>query len=430
MSTQSLLSILIPIFNVEKYLKECLDSIVKQSLKDIEIICINDGSTDSSLEIIKVFMKNDSRIKLINKSNSGYGDSMNQGLKLASGKYIGIVESDDIADETMFAKLYHLAVTNSFPDIVKSNYYEFWSTIDNRKIRDNIPKHLINKVSLPRKDSAIHLAIQSIWSAIYRRNFLLNNEIYFNPTPGASYQDVSFYFLTLVQAKSVYCTENAYLNYRKDNDNSSVKSKDKVYCVVEEFAFIERYLLNHNVKDLDFLINSLKFEIYLRNYHRIDLQYKLEFLKYFRDEFIKENTLNLIDINYFPKLNIKLLKSLLHSEQLFMQELENHTLDYLIPLCKKLEFELKELPYTSVVLYGFNDLAKKMIQRNKWNIIEIIDRNQAGDVYNDISIQSILEVSLTDNKIIIITAVNPIFIQQIKMDIIKINSNIRIISLN
>ena len=92
-------SILIPIFNVEKYLRQCLDSAVNQTLKDIEIICINDGSTDSSLEILKEYAKVYNSIKIINKQNTGYGHSMNCGLKLAKGEYIGIIESDDFADK-------------------------------------------------------------------------------------------------------------------------------------------------------------------------------------------------------------------------------------------------------------------------------------------------------------------------------------------
>ena len=91
-------SLLIPIYNVERYLPECLDSAIGQSLGDIEIICINDGSTDSSPDIIAQYAAKDPRIKVIDKPNSGYGCSMNMGLHAASGDYIGILESDDFFD--------------------------------------------------------------------------------------------------------------------------------------------------------------------------------------------------------------------------------------------------------------------------------------------------------------------------------------------
>ena len=95
-------SIVVPVYNVEKYLDECIESIINQSLNDIEIICVNDGSTDSSLEILNNYAQKDKRIIVINKSNSGYGNTMNIGINAAKGEYIGIIESDDFADTKMF----------------------------------------------------------------------------------------------------------------------------------------------------------------------------------------------------------------------------------------------------------------------------------------------------------------------------------------
>lgn len=107
-------SVVVPIYNVEKYLRECLDSLVGQTLKEIEIICVDDGSTDSSKEIIREYMQKDTRVKMIAKEkNSGYGNSMNQGFDMASGEYVGILESDDFAEPAMFEKLYETARENA-----------------------------------------------------------------------------------------------------------------------------------------------------------------------------------------------------------------------------------------------------------------------------------------------------------------------------
>ena len=95
MKKQPLISIIIPVYNVEQYLDECMKSLINQTLKDIEIICINDGSTDNSLEILKGYAEKDDRIKIIDKENGGYGIAMNMGLKAATGEYIGILEPDD-----------------------------------------------------------------------------------------------------------------------------------------------------------------------------------------------------------------------------------------------------------------------------------------------------------------------------------------------
>ena len=117
-------SIIVPIFNVEKYLRECLDSLINQTLDDIEIICVNDGSTDNSAQILQEYRFKDKRIKVINKENSGYGISMNMGLDVANGEFIGIVESDDFADSKMFEDLYNLAKEKN-ADIVKSDWLEY-----------------------------------------------------------------------------------------------------------------------------------------------------------------------------------------------------------------------------------------------------------------------------------------------------------------
>ena len=132
------ISIVVPVYNVEKYLKKCIESIINQSLQDIEIICVNDGSTDSSLEILNDFASKDKRVVVINKTNSGYGHTMNMGLNTATGEYIGIIESDDFADLRMFEELYKLAKDND-ADIVKGDWYNYWSKNDfARKKQQNL----------------------------------------------------------------------------------------------------------------------------------------------------------------------------------------------------------------------------------------------------------------------------------------------------
>ena len=98
-------SVVIPCYNVEKYLHQCLDSVVNQTLKELEIICVNDGSKDSTLAIIQEYAARDDRIRIVDKPNGGYGESMNRGFDLATGEYIGIIESDDYAELDMFEKL-------------------------------------------------------------------------------------------------------------------------------------------------------------------------------------------------------------------------------------------------------------------------------------------------------------------------------------
>ena len=145
-------SVVVPIYNVEKYLRQCLDSIVNQTLKDIEIICVDDGSTDSSPEIIQEYAAKDSRVKVITKPNSGYGNSMNRGFDLAEGEYVGIVESDDYAELDMFEKLYQRAEKNKL-DVVKSGYYFYYSVPKERNEKIEIVSKAREGVTL----SLIHI---------------------------------------------------------------------------------------------------------------------------------------------------------------------------------------------------------------------------------------------------------------------------------
>lgn len=425
MSNISKVSILIPIYNVEKYLDECLSSVVNQSLKNIEIICINDGSTDGSLEIIQKYMQNDPRVKLINKPNSGYGDSMNQGLKVASGQYIGIVESDDIAKKDMFKTLYNIAKKQNYPDIIKSNYFEYWTNNNVLQLKNNLPKKLCNYVFKPLKKPNIFKSAPSIWSAIYKNSFLKTHNIDFLPTQGASYQDTSFNFKSLYFASSIYCTSKAFLKYRQDNNNSSVNNKEKVFCICDEYEEIEK-IVSTKFKPI---LLATKFNSYLWNYNRLDRQYKKIFLKKFKDEFLKDK--KYIIKKLFVKNRYKLVMALLKSIKEFQDKLNKIQIDYLDKKSKKLLSKIKSYKNKSFILYGFNNIAKSLINTSNIKISFIVDRNPLEKEFNNIPICTIDTLKTSDYKqeVFIITAINPVFIEEIKKVILQKFPKSKIISL-
>ena len=117
-------SVILPIYNVSQYLRQALDSVVNQTLRELEIICVDDGSTDDSLEIVREYAQKDSRIVVITGPNGGYGKAMNKGLDRATGEYIGILEPDDYVDLHMFEDLYRIAAENRL-DLVKADFYRF-----------------------------------------------------------------------------------------------------------------------------------------------------------------------------------------------------------------------------------------------------------------------------------------------------------------
>ena len=124
-----MISILVPVYNVSKYLRQCLDSLVNQTIKDIEIICVDDGSTDSSHEILEEYAAADSRIVIVTKANGGLPSARNAGLDVAKGKYVGFVDGDDYVDTDMYRKMYNAAVAND-ADIVVCGAHPFPGEVD------------------------------------------------------------------------------------------------------------------------------------------------------------------------------------------------------------------------------------------------------------------------------------------------------------
>lgn len=321
-------SILVPIYNVEKYLTECLESIVKQTLTDIEIICINDGSTDNSLNIIQNFAKQDTRIKIIDKKNSGYGASMNLGISIATGEYIGIVEPDDFIKPKMYADLYSIAQKEN-ADIVKSDFYEFDSKKNQSRKSGKISKSISNQIINAKTEPKILKIMPSIWSAIYKRDFLIENNINFLETLGASYQDTSFAFKVMSTAEKILFTTKAYLYYRIDNENSSVKSSKKVYAICDEYAEITKFL-NENKKIKEYA-NDIKlikeYSAYIWNAKRIAPKHRIEFINRFSQIFNEYYKANEINKNFYKKFKKKDLKLLLNNQTEFIKKIDE--------LCKK-----------------------------------------------------------------------------------------------
>ena len=180
--------------------------------------------------------------RVIHKENSGYGASMNVGLRAARGEYIGIVESDDFIKPEMFERLYTQA-TKKDAEVVKTNAYFYWTDTNRVSDLQLIDENHVGKVVCPREvKSNIFYKRPSIWSAIYKRDFLTKNKINFLPTPGASYQDTSFTFKVWLSAERVVFLDEAFLYYRQDNAASSMNNiGKKAPAIWREFDEIESF---------------------------------------------------------------------------------------------------------------------------------------------------------------------------------------------
>ncbi len=348
-------SILVPIYNVEKYLRQCLDSLVHQTLQDIEIICINDGSTDSSLEIVKEFAAKDSRIRVIDKENSGYGASMNMGLSMAAGEYIGIVESDDFASPQMFETLYQSAKEKD-AEVVKSNFY-FHTKLDGDVLCKNLSSCPYETLYSPSSHQEIWNCIPTIWAAIYKRDFLEKNNIVFLETPGASYQDQSFNLKVLSVVERMYLLRDAFLHYRFDNENSSIRSVGKVFCICDEYKEVWSYLSQQEgIGDkVKYYVPMIQFTTYRGNYYRIADKYKKAFFREAQKEFLELEKNGLLKRQYWTDDEWLELQKFLHPDALYKSMIHFQEVEMLR------EGLLRSIAAVSgVSIYGAGKVAKSV----------------------------------------------------------------------
>ena len=217
-------SIVVPIYGVEKYLHQCVDSILAQTLKDIEIILVDDGSKDKCPEIVDEYAKKDPRIVAVHQPNGGYGRAVNHGIELAKGEYIGIIEADDWIEPTMYEKLYEKVIQTG-ADIVKSNFF------------NNLPKRVFrnkwkNDFDIPNipfkfKDYPVFLCFHpSIWSCLYKKDLIKKNNIRMQEIPGASWTDNLFQVKTLFYSKKIAYIDDAFYHYRRQHEDDAKDLKD------------------------------------------------------------------------------------------------------------------------------------------------------------------------------------------------------------
>lgn len=205
------ISIIIPVYNVEKYLRQCLDSLIGQTLKDIEIVCVNDGSKDNSLEILREYKNKDSRIVIIDQINQGVSVARNNALKIAKGEYIGFVDSDDWVDADFFEKLYYSAIKNDCDIAVGGIAWNFTSGeldfIDLKFKKSKIFNKTPDKYKITRVAKAAY-----IWNKIYKKELFEKLKLEFEP--GICYEDMMFSHIILHESEKLVTVPNTFYHYR------------------------------------------------------------------------------------------------------------------------------------------------------------------------------------------------------------------------
>ena len=236
-------SVIIPVYNAERYLEECLDSVLNQTLKDIEIICVDDGSTDNSLNILKKIQKKDNRVKILTQKNQFAGVARNYGLSIAQGEYCAFLDSDDYYVETAMEKLYAIAVQNKL-DMIKGSFYRLEPSNKintsnyscNKAVPDNLRNKVLNFIDAPNE--LIYVA-DVPWNGLYRKKFLDEKRISFNELRCVN--DHSFFVHCLICAERLMIVDEFITFYRIGQANSLIGTKYKHYdCQLESYRIVKK----------------------------------------------------------------------------------------------------------------------------------------------------------------------------------------------
>ncbi len=287
-------SIIVPFHNVEKYISKCLTTLMYQSLEDIEIICVNDASTDASKEIVQNYIEHDNRIILLNTEIlSGQSYARNIGLEVASGEYIGYVDSDDWCSLDMFEKMYNSA-KKSNSDITMCGA-ELYDDIEQKFYTDDyygLKSFEKFKNDVFNADAAKDIILSNpavLWNKIYRHDFLLDNNIKFQE--GFIYEDLPYSMETFIKAQKInIVNENLYF-YRQNRRFSTMKNSDKK--VYDRIPMVE---LTWNILQKAEFFPEKKSEIIswiiddiFHRYTLLEEKYYQDYYKNMKEFFIKIN---------------------------------------------------------------------------------------------------------------------------------------------
>lgn len=384
-------SIIVPVCNVEMYLEQCLKSALEQTLEDLEVLCIDDGSTDRSSDILDKMQKEDSRIRVVHKENTGYGHTMNIGLDMAKGEYIVFLESDDFILSNMCRRMYEICEQHEV-EIVKANYIKFFEKngeICKRYINTTTAENYHRVLDATQRD-IMFSSERFTWLCMYRRDFLNKYHIRHNETPGASFQDNGFWFQTMMYCQKMYFLDEAFYMYRQDNPNSSINNGKKINCCADEFSFIRNKIMEYpdRKKELYTLSAKHDFDLHLWYFRCVDKKLMIELAENLNREIRTYFSNSLFDIRKLDaNLSKKLLMCLTNPER-FCQKIQEE-IDF-----RKRRYDMLS-QYDYIILYGAGVYATKiklyldnyLMLWDKKFLCGITSPPQKGEFFYDMEIQ-------------------------------------------
>lgn len=237
-----LVSVVIPVYNVEPYLCQCLDSVISQTLKDIEIICVDDGSTDNSLNILKEYANKDTRFIILQQENLHAGIARNAGLKIAKGKYIIFLDSDDFFELDMLEKMYNKIIQDD-SDMIACGFYRYNDKTGFTKI-NHIDSIYVEKSPFTHKEIGIDLfnfTTSVPWTKLFKKEIFINNNLKFEDYIVCN--DLTCILLAIACCKKISVIDECFVYYRANQNNNLTSHRNKhIDCVLYAVNKIEEGL--------------------------------------------------------------------------------------------------------------------------------------------------------------------------------------------
>ena len=314
-------SIIIPVYNVEKYIDDCLNSIESQTLRNLEIICVDDGSTDNSLKILKKHAKQDNRITVISQHNQRQGQARNMGMRFANGNYIFFCDSDDLLEKECLKQLLN-KITSEKSDICIFGAKNFSDDISNYTIKDfrdtSAYANRKNKVCTYKDIKNAIFSHFYPWCKLYRRQFIVDNDIKF--TTGVFFEDVIFSVKSVILAKRISILDKNMYLYREEQKNSTMgvaKTTDKSDDVflflqqVRDFLVQQSLMMELESEYIDFFIEQVKYHVNRVESPEIKQNFYIKALAFIEKNSLNVKNTHLRNFKQFLNDNIKYNKSLI-----------------------------------------------------------------------------------------------------------------------
>ena len=240
-------TVLLPSLNVAGFIEECLISVTGQTLKELEILCIDAGSTDGTLEILESYAKKDKRIRVLHSDRKSYGYQINRGMDMALGEYLGIVETDDYIAENMYEELYRAASENDL-DFAKAGFDVFVTPGKGERYQLMIPAadcgQVISSEYFMKREISNDIYI---WNGIYKLSFLREHGIRLNESPGAAFQDCGFRYQVEINLGRGMFLDQSFYRYRRDNGFSSTYNPDCVKYNLAECRYLRKWMEENGI---------------------------------------------------------------------------------------------------------------------------------------------------------------------------------------